>query len=176
MSNREDDFAEFVLAASPALLRTAWMLTGDAGAAEDLLQTALAKAWPRWGRLAAEGNPVAYVRKIMANTQVSWWRRRWTGEIPSHHLPEMATCTDAFAAVDDRDVLRLALRCLPRRQRAVVVLRYYEDLSEEETALALGCSVGTVKSQASKGLARLRADVNRLGRPAPDASSRSAAS
>lgn len=176
VTDRERDFCDFVLAASPALLRTAWMLTGDSILAEDLLQTALAKAWPRWNRLSSEGNPVAYVRKTMANTQISWWRRRWNGEIPSQQVPDRGNPTDPFAAVDDREALRRALRALPQRQRAVVVLRYYEDCSEEETAAALGCSIGTVKSQAAKGLARLRVAVNECDRPSPRAASRSGVS
>lgn len=159
MDPAERSFEEFMAAAGPALLRTAWMLTGDASSAEDLLQTALAKTWPRWAGLAARGDPAAYVRKAMVNTQISWWRRRWRAEVPTASMPERASGADALGAVDDRSVLRAALAELPARQRAVVVLRYYEDLSEEQAAAVLGCAVGTVKSQAAKGLARLRTAI-----------------
>ena len=148
-------FAEFVAARSPALLRTAYLLTGDWAAGEDLLQTTLEQCWRRWGRL--RGNPEAYVRQAMLRTFLSWRRRRWTGEVPTQELPEVGV-DDATGAVDDRDRVWQALLRLPRRQRAVVVLRYFDDLSESETAHALGISVGTVKSQASKALASLRVD------------------
>lgn len=152
----DDEFRDFVVARSPALLAFAWMLTNDAGRAEDLLQVSLARTWLHWSRVSRDGDPVAYVRKVMVNTATAWWRRRWRGEVPTAHPPEIATA-DPFRPSDDRDALRRALALLPRRQRAVVVLRYYEGLSEAETAQQLGCSVGSVKSQASRGLSRLRA-------------------
>ena len=148
-------FAEFVTARSPRLLRTAYLLTHDWARSEDLLQTALAKSWYVWGRIGA--NPEPYVRKIMVNTYASWWRRRWNGEQPTREMPERAG-HDQHAAVDDRDALWRALQRLPKRQRAVIVLRYFEDLSEAEIADTLGTSVGTVKSQAAKALAKLRID------------------
>lgn len=148
-------FREFVATRSPALLRLAWMLTLDAGAAEDLLQTALARTWPHWDRVAA-GRPEAYVRQVMVRTAGSWRHRRWRGEVPAGRLPEVAG-GDPTGGHDDRVVLAQALAALPPGQRQVVVLRYYADLSEQEVAGLVGCSVGTVKSQASKGLARLRA-------------------
>jgi RNA polymerase sigma-70 factor (sigma-E family) len=154
MADRRD-FDEFVVTRSSRLLRTAYLLTRDWALAEDLLQTALAKAWFAWGRL--DDNPEPYVRKILVNTYASWWRRRWRGETPTESLPETVG-TDATSQVDDRDELWQALGRLPRRQRAVVVLRYFEDLSEAQTAEVLGVSTGTVKSQASKALARLRID------------------
>lgn len=147
------DFDEFVAARSGRLLRTAYLLTRDHALAEDLLQTALTKAWFAWGRI--EGQPEPYVRKILVNTYASWWRRKWTGEQPTDELPETTVAgPDAEAGQD----LWTALGRLPRRQRAVVVLRYFEDLTEVETAAALGCSVGTVKSQTSKAFAKLRID------------------
>jgi RNA polymerase sigma-70 factor (sigma-E family) len=149
-----DGFREFVLARSPALLRTAWMLTGDSQLAEDLLQSALAATWPRWERIRG-GQPDAYVRKVMVRTYGAWWRRRWRGERPSEQLPE-PTAADAYAGADDRVALGRALAALPVGQRQVVVLRYFEDLSEREVAALLDCSIGTVKSQAAKGLAKLR--------------------
>ena len=155
VAGEPEGFREFVLARSPALLRTAWMLTGDAQLAEDLLQTALAATWPHWGRVRS-GQPDAYVRKVMVRTYGSWWRRRWRGEQPSAQPPETAA-DDAFAGADERVALARALAGLPLRQRQVVVLRYFEDLPEREVAALLDCSVGTVKSQASRGLDKLRA-------------------
>jgi RNA polymerase sigma-70 factor (sigma-E family) len=155
MVSEPEGFREFVAARSPALLRVAWMLTGDAHLAEDLLQTALARMWPHWRRLREE-QPEAYVRRVMVRVYGSWWRRRWRAERPTSALPE-AAAEDAYAEVEVRAALTAALARLPRRQRQVVVLRYYEDLSEQDVAGVLGCSVGTVKSQAARGLARLRA-------------------
>jgi RNA polymerase sigma-70 factor (sigma-E family) len=145
-------FEAYVAARSGRLLRTAYLLTHDHGLAEDLVQTALAKAWFVWSRI--DGDPEPYVRKVMVNTYSSWWRRRWNGEHPTGDLPETGTETRA----DDRTDLWRALDRLPRRQRAVVVLRYYEDLTEAETARVLDCTVGTVKSQTSKAFAKLRID------------------
>ena len=150
-------FDEFVATRSAALLRTAYLLTGDHGLAEDLLQTALAKCWFAWERI--DGSPEPYVRRVLATTYATWWRRRWRGERPTGELPDRGDPA-ATAPVDDRDALWRALDTLPRRQRAVVVLRYYEDLSEAETAAALGISTGTVKSQAAKALAALRRDAD----------------
>jgi RNA polymerase sigma-70 factor (sigma-E family) len=152
----DDEFREFVSARSRDLLRFAWMLTYDAGRAEDLLQTSLAKAWPHWSRIVRDGDPATYVRKVMVNTATAWWSRRWRGEVPTGSLPEVPAAGQ-FEVVDDRDALLRALRALAPRQRAVVVLRYFEGRSEAETAAILGCSVGTVKSHASRALATLRA-------------------
>lgn len=151
----EDAFRDFVVGRSPSYLRVAYLLTGDWGHAEDLLQTSLAKVYRAWGRLRDHENLDAYVRRVMVNTQTTWWRRRWKAEHPTETLPDRAG-PDAHSASDDRDRLRRALLTLPARQRAVVVLRHYEDLSETEVARVLGCSVGTVKSQSARGLARLR--------------------
>jgi RNA polymerase sigma-70 factor (sigma-E family) len=153
-------FDDFVATRSTRLLRTAYLLTHDRALAEDLVQTSLAKAWFSWGRI--EGRPEAYVRRIMVNTYSSWWRRRWNGEEATADLPERGA-GQGFrpgedVSVDDRTDLWRALARLPRRQRAVVVLRFYEDLSEAETAEIMQCSMGTVKSQASRALARLRVD------------------
>jgi RNA polymerase sigma-70 factor (sigma-E family) len=150
-------FEEFVAGRGQALQRFGYALTGDWATAEDLLQTALAKAYPRWSRILRD-DPEAYVRKIMLNTWSSWWRRRWRGELPTRELPEVAG-PDAFAEVDSRQALRQALAQLPPRQRAVVVLRYHQDLSEAQVADLLGISAGTVKSQAAKALASLRAQT-----------------
>lgn len=148
------EFDEFVVARSPALLRTAYLLTRDVQLAEDLLQTALAKAWFSWKRI--DGDPEPYVRRILINASVSWWRKRWTHETPTGFVPEPTPGAGPPAEVHD---LMQALGRLPRRQRAVVVLRYVEDRTEADTAALMGCSVGTVKSQCSKALAKLRGDV-----------------
>ncbi|KRC53266.1 MULTISPECIES: SigE family RNA polymerase sigma factor [unclassified Nocardioides] len=150
------DFDAFVGARSSALLRTAYLLTRDHPLAEDLLQTALAKAWFAWRRI--DGEPEAYVRRILVNTYATWWRRRWNGEHATDELPEPAPTGDVHAHSDASHDLWSALGRLPRKQRAVVVLRYFEDLTEAETARVLGCSVGNVKSQASRALAKLRID------------------
>ena len=152
------EFDEFVVARSPALLRTAYLLTRDQQLAEDLLQTALTKAWFAWQRI--DGDPEPYVRRILVTSSVSWWRKRWTHETPTDRVPERAA--DEPADVHD---LMLALGRLPRRQRAVVVLRYVEDRTEADTAALMRCSVGTVKSQCAKALKKLREDVA-LGVPA----------
>jgi RNA polymerase sigma-70 factor (sigma-E family) len=150
-------FGEFVAARSPALLRSAWLLTGDQALAEDLVQTALTKVWPRWDRInRTDGRVEAYVRKVMVTTYANWWRRKWRAEQPTARVPEHPASVDRYAEVDDRAEVRRALAVLPPRQRAVIVLRYYEDLTETQTAGLLGCSVGTVKSQTSKALAKLR--------------------
>ncbi|QIX28308.1 SigE family RNA polymerase sigma factor [Nocardioides sp. JQ2195] len=149
------DFDDFVAARSSGLLRTAYLLTHDHALAEDLLQTALTKAWFAWSRI--DGNPEPYIRKILVNTYATWWRRKWNGELASDQLPERPGAGSSDA-VDDNHDLWQAMERLPRRQRAVVVLRYFEDLSEADTAELLGCSRGTVKSQLSKALAKLRID------------------
>jgi RNA polymerase sigma-70 factor (sigma-E family) len=162
-------FRRFVVDESAGLLQTAWMLTGERALAEDLVQTALARTWPHWTRISAGGTPAAYVRRVMVRTFASWMGRRWNGEIPSERVPESAVDDPAFSSMDDRDSLYRVLANLPRRQRAAVVLRHYLDLSEQEAAEALGCSIGSVKSHASRGLARMRemaadpewTDVNR---------------
>lgn len=158
-----DGFEAFVAARSPQLLRTAYLLTRDRGLSEDLVQTALAKAWFAWGRI--EGQPDAYVRRIIVNTYASWWRRKWNGEIATEELPEAGHPDAGARHVDERADLWTALGRLPKRQRAVVVLRFFEDLSEADTADLLQCSVGTVKSQTSKALAKLRLDPSVTNTP-----------
>ena len=155
MKSAPPGFEEFVSARGPRLLRVAWLLTGDAHLAEDLLQTVLAKVWPKWHRIAGE-NPEGYVRKALVNTHASWWRRRWRGEVPHGEVPDTVAAADPYRNVDLEQSLADAVRRLPVRQRAVIVLRYFEDLSVEDTAAALGCSTGTVKSQTSKALRTLQ--------------------
>ncbi|WP_031160046.1 SigE family RNA polymerase sigma factor [Streptosporangium roseum] len=154
MSGPEDDgFAAFVAARGTSLLRVAYLACGDDRDAEDLLQTALERTYRKWGRVRYD-NPEPYVRRVIVNTAISRARRRAILRIlPTHTPPELPVReTD----VDLRHVLMDALRALPPRQRAVVVLRYWEDLGETQTAEILGCSAGTVKSQASKALTKLR--------------------
>jgi RNA polymerase sigma-70 factor (sigma-E family) len=146
-------FDDFVLSRGDALWRSAWLLTGDAQLAEDLVQTALAKAWPKWDAVGAAGFE-PYVRRVLFTTYASWWRRRWNGERPTDTLPDAITPTPD--AEGRRDLVR-ALATLPKGQRAVVVLRFFEDLTEAQTADVLGVSVGTVKSQTSRALVALRA-------------------
>jgi RNA polymerase sigma-70 factor (sigma-E family) len=150
-----EDFRSYVVARSPALLRTAYMLTGNRADAEDLLQTALAKTYLAWDRIADRGAVDGYVRRVLVNTQTSWWRRRKVDEYATETLPERPG-RDVTADLDLHDALWTALSTLPKRQRAMVVLRYYEDLSEAETAQVMGVSVGTVKSTTSRALAKLR--------------------
>lgn len=150
-SSARDSFEEFVAARRQALLRTAYLLTGDHGHAEDLVQAALVKAWPRWVRIAERPEP--YVRRILAREVTDRWRgRRWR-EVSTGTLPETTAET---RDPTDREVLRRALLELSPRQRAVVVLRYFDDLTEQQTADVLGIGLGTVKSHGRDAMARLR--------------------
>ena len=146
------EFADFVELRYRDLLRTAFLLTGSHHAAEDLVQACLLKAMSRWDRI---DEPMTYLRRVMVNQRVSWWRRV-RRELP-HADPPDSVAPDDIRGADDRAVVLAALAGLPPRMRAVLVLRYWEDLSEAETAGLLGCSTGTVKAQASRGLSRLRA-------------------
>lgn len=150
----DDGFEDFVSVRYGELLRTAYLLTGGQHAAEDLLQTVLLRAMRRWSHI---GEPMAYLRRAMANQSASRWR--WLGrrtEFLTAAVPDRPASGDSARDVAVRDELLAALGTLPPRMRAVLVLRYWEDLSEQDTAAALGCSAGAVKSQASRGLARLR--------------------
>ena len=150
----DEQFTEFVHASWPALYRTAYLLLGDHAEAEDLVQSALAKTYASWHRVRDLNAATGYARTTLVNTAASWFRRRsWRNERPSASLPDRAHDHD----LTDRTLLVDALAQLPPRQRAAIVLRYYEDLSVAQTAVALGCSEGTVKSQTSDALTRLRA-------------------
>ena len=147
------EFSELVHAAWPSLYRTAYLLLGDRGLAEDLVQTALAKTYASWGKVRDPSSARGYARRTMVNTAASWFRRSgWRNERPTEVLHG--------SSYDDDPSVRLALMQsldqLPPRQRAVVVLRFYDDMSVAETADALGCAEGTVKSQTSDALTRLR--------------------
>jgi RNA polymerase sigma-70 factor (sigma-E family) len=156
-------FREYVAARQRSLVQMAWLLTGDWPAAEDLVQTALVRVWPRWDRVSRAGDPDAYVRRVVLNCFLSWRRRRWHGETPTAVPPERTSDDAGYGAADLRDALRRLLPALPPRQRAVVVLRYYQDMPEAEVAEMLGCRVGTVKSQAAKALRTLRTMVGVAG-------------
>ncbi len=154
---KDEEFRAWVTGRSASLLRTAYLLTGSRPDAEDLLQTTLAKTYLAWGRVREREALDGYARRVMVNTQTSVWRRRKVDERPTDQLPERGG-RDQTADLDLHDALWSALARLPRRQRAAVVLRYYEDLSEAETARVMGVSTGTVKSTTSKALAKLRDD------------------
>jgi len=153
---QEDEFRGFVTARGPALLRTAYLLTGDQQLAEDLVQTALEKAVTHWSSIRVAAAAESYVRRTMYREQVSIWRRRRVSELTSASVPEPRREGAAGEPVEDRIAMRAALMRLGRRQRTVLVLRYFEDLTEQQVADALGISVGTVKSQAHKALTHLR--------------------
>jgi len=149
-------FSAFVQLNGASLLHTARLLTGDHHRGEDLVQTALAKLYLRWDKV---DEPLAYVRKTLVTSNIDSARRRWWGERPVEVLPDRPTDDGALDASDERAELRRLLDELPARERAVVVLRYYCDLSEQDTAATLGIALGTVKSSASRALARLRVQV-----------------
>jgi RNA polymerase sigma-70 factor (sigma-E family) len=157
MASREDEFAAFVRARSHALLRSAYLLTGDQHLGEDLVQEALARTHRAWGRLREAGNAEAYARRVMYHIQVSFWRRKKVAENQPGDLPDRRDPgnenTDAIAL---RMTIEQALRSLSPRQRAVIVLRYFEDHTESEAAELLGVSVSTVKTQTARALEHLR--------------------
>ena len=156
-------FAEWVGRHGDGLLRFAYLLTGDAHQAEELVQGVLAKALPVWARVAAAGDPLSYVRRALVNQRTDSWRRWGRRETATADVPELSS-GDHAPGLDLRRDLVGALRTLPRRQRTVLVLRYLEDLPDDDIARLLGCSAATVRSQASRGLAKLRPLV--AGRPA----------
>lgn len=151
-------FEEFVDGSSARLFTMALLLTGGHRAeAEDLLQGVLERAYRRWGRICRHGDPEPYVRQMLVNASVDRWRlRRRRPEEPLQFAGHGPAVSDQASEIADRDLLVRALAVLPPGQRAVLVLRYFSDLSEAQTAVTLGCSVGSVKSQASRALARLR--------------------
>ncbi len=154
-SDLEREFEDFVTAMSPRLFRAAYAITRDHHHAEDAVQVTLGKAYARWRRIVRTEQPEAYVRRMVVNEVLSWRRRRSSGELPTADAPDVATGSHE-SSVDESDAMWQALGALPARQRAVVVLRYYEQLSEAEIAETLGVRPGTVKSQCSAALANLR--------------------
>ncbi len=148
-------FRAFVDKNGAVLLHAARLLTGDHHRGEDLVQTALTRVYLKWDRIDA---PLAYARKALVTAHIDSTRRKWWGERPTETLPEVSS-GDAAAAIDERDELRRLLAGLNPKERAVIVLRYYCDLSEHDTAATLGMPVGTVKSTCSRALARLRVEA-----------------
>jgi RNA polymerase sigma-70 factor (sigma-E family) len=164
----DEEFRDFMHGRWPAMVRLAYALTGDQGHAEDVAQTAFARAYASWPKVRRTGSPEAYVRRIVINENLNRFRKhrvaeRLTGTLPDSvsgalpgSLAGSLAGSDAMRQYDDRSALIAALQGLGPRQRAVIVLRYWLDLTEAEIAAALGCSVGTVKSQAARALATLR--------------------
>jgi RNA polymerase sigma-70 factor (sigma-E family) len=155
----DDSFARFVRARGEHHLRVAVVLTGDWHSAEDLVQASLVKLYRAWPRLDTMAGPDAYLHRIMVNTHRSWWRARWRREAPTAELPEGSCAEDLADQHVLAAVIRQALGRLPRQQRAVLALRYLADLSEVEVACILGCSVGSVKTHAHRGLRALRGQL-----------------
>jgi RNA polymerase sigma-70 factor (sigma-E family) len=154
----DGEFREFMHARWPVMVRLAYGLTGDQGHAQDVAQAAFARAYASWPRVRRSGDPDAYVRQIVVNENRNRFRKHRVTEQLTDSLPESAAA-DVMRASDERSALVAALQRLGPRQRAVVVLRYWLDLTEHETAVALNCSVGTVKSQGARALATLRQDT-----------------
>jgi RNA polymerase sigma-70 factor (sigma-E family) len=157
----EDSFRDYVAARLAGLSRAAYLLTGDRHLAEDLVQQALIQVASRWEKISAGGDPDPYVRRVLYHQHVSWWRRRRLLDRPHADPPETAV-GDRVSDKDTELTVRQALRRLTPRQRAVLVLRYFEDLTEVQTAEVMGCSVGTVKSNTRDALARLRSTAPEL--------------
>ncbi len=160
MPDEPDGFHAYVVARQDDLLRLARMLTGDWASAEDLVQVSLERVWPRWNRIMRDGEPDAYVRRVVVNAHLKAGRRRWRGEVPFAEVPDHPS-VDSFEDADLRHTVQALLPSLPPRERVVLVLRFYVDLTETAVADLLGCSVGTVKSQTAKGLRNLRVECER---------------
>jgi RNA polymerase sigma-70 factor (sigma-E family) len=154
-------FADFVAAHSRSLFGTAYLLTGDVDAAEDLLQETLSRLYPKWAQVERADAPVAYVRRALANRFVSSTRKRASHDLAMWELPERAADLDIAARVTDQRLLWQLLRELPERQRAALVLRYFHDLPDAEIASALGCREVTVRSLVSRGMAAMRDQLDR---------------
>jgi RNA polymerase sigma-70 factor (sigma-E family) len=154
------DFEEYVRSRQESLLRSARRLVPDPVDAQDLVQTALCRTFPRWDRIADKGLADAYMRRVMINTRTEWWRSRKLEEVPTENLPD-AIVDDGTERHADRAMLLGALEVLAPKQRQVVVLRHWEQMTTEETAAALGMSTGTVKSTLHRALARLREELER---------------
>ncbi len=151
-------FREYVKARGRALLRTAYLLTGNLADAEDLVQSALAKTYLAWDKIEDRGALDGYVRRAMVNTHISWWRRRRLDEFPTDEIPDQAVA-DHSVSSDLQETVRRAIDRLPQRMREAVMLRFYDDMTEAEVAEVLGVSLGTVKSTVSRAVAKLRIDA-----------------
>lgn len=162
-SSRDEEFREFVAARSASLHRAAYLLTGNWATAEDLVQTTLTKTYLAWGRIRTTDSVDAYARRVLYNTNASWWRKRSNRERPADLVDDRPDHSRDFAErTAVRDAMWRHVSSLPKRQRAVLVLRFYEHRTDAQIAEILGISIGTVKSQASRALAGLR---KRLGSP-----------
>jgi RNA polymerase sigma-70 factor (sigma-E family) len=155
----DPDFRDYVRTRSSALLRTAYLLTGNVADAEDLVQSALAKTYLAWDRIEDRGALDGYVRRAIVNTHISWWRRRRLQEYPTDELPDQAVADHATSS-DLQETIRKAVDRLPQRMRAAIMLRYYDDMTEAEVAEVLGVSLGTVKSTVARAVAKLRIDAD----------------
>ncbi|GAA3197759.1 SigE family RNA polymerase sigma factor [Actinocorallia longicatena] len=171
MAGGQPEFGTYVAERSPRLLRTAYLLCRDWATAEDLVQTALTKAWLAWSRVGDDPDP--YVYRILVNTHNSWWRRRWRSEVPTEVMPENAFPggghVEERGRVEERDALWTALGRLGKRERAAIVLRYFCDLEHAAVAEILDCEPVTVRSQISRALAKLRVDPTLRDHAAVDA-------
>lgn len=161
-ASEDADFREFVSSRGRALLRSAYLLTGNLADAEDLVQSALAKTYQAWNRIEDRKALDGYVRRAMVNTHISWWRRHRVDEYPTDEIPDQPAA-DTSGNSELRDTLQRAIDRLPQRMRAAVVLRYFEDMTEAEVADVLGVSQGTVKSTVSRAVAKLRTDADLRG-------------
>ncbi|GAA0952873.1 SigE family RNA polymerase sigma factor [Kribbella koreensis] len=161
MPDQDRDYVEFVVASSTTLRRTAYLVCGDWHRADDVVQDALYKLYLSWSKVDRGGNPLAYARRIVINAALDIGRRPWRREVSTDSPPEYARNDDTADVYAERDEVLSALLQLAPRQRACIVLRYYEDLSIEQTAEILDCTQGTVKSQAARGLETLRQTINR---------------
>ena len=166
IDQKDDEFTDFVAAHGARLLRTACLVTGDSHLGEDLVQTTLTKAYGSWAKVRAADHPVAYVRRLMINTHLSWIRRLSNTERPLERFPDAAT-GDHQSVHAESDEMRQALLRLSPRVRTAVVLRYFEDLTEAETALHMGCSRSTVNNHVTRGLGALRALLAAAGDDLP---------
>ena len=154
--DRDEQFREFAAANRPSLVRTAFLMCGDADEAHDLVQLTLLRVHRRWAAIRRVDDPQVYARRVLINLTASWWRRRLRVRLEPLDPYDAPTTDDAIERVNLRDQLWRAVHTLPPRTRAVLVLRYFEDMTEADAARVLDCSVGSVKSQASRGLAALR--------------------
>lgn len=161
------EFSSFVRAHTSALLRTAYLLTGNASAAEELVQDTLVRLYPKWHLVEGAEVPIAYVRRSLTNGFVNQRRRPSSREFAVEYLPDYGDPTEASGQLEDRDQLWSMLRSLPERQRAALVLRFFHDLADERIADALDCRVGTVRSLISRGLASMREQSERAEGSAP---------
>jgi RNA polymerase sigma-70 factor (sigma-E family) len=155
----DEDFTAFVAASSRRLLRSAYLITGNPEEAQDLLQTALERTYRRWSSVRRTESPEAYARRILVNAATDTWRRRRDRQVVLDEARLPALEDPELAGLPSREALLRRVRELPVGQRAVLVLRYFDDLTELETARVLGCSIGTVKSQHARAMARLRREL-----------------